>query len=129
MALLNPLNAATYTLTFPTVVTGGGTVDGLGNPTYTRSTVTVEAVLTELRPDRLTAVQDAIGVDVVGIPVKLRAEVWPDAALRQEPAKATLTYNGRSAQVVMAPIPEQNANVAAFLPSLGASVLGILSYT
>jgi hypothetical protein len=127
MALLNPSNAALTTLTFTTVGTGV-TTDDLGNTVRNQATVTVEAIVTPLQPQSLSDIQQSLGVDVAGIPVKVRCESWPDGVGTQSPATCTLTYNDRNARITLSPLRAQNPHAAALGLGVGVSSQGILTY-
>jgi hypothetical protein len=126
--MLNPLNARTYTLSFSVLSSATGSTDALGNPTYSTTTVTVEALLSKLGPKQLQDLQQQIGVDNAVMGFKVRAAEWPDEVRRMQPAIATLTYNGRAARLVLAPIAAPNDNVVAASIDLGESAQGLLTY-
>jgi hypothetical protein len=127
MTLLNPLNAPLTTLTFTRLATVGSTTDTLGNPIATSATATVQAVITPLQPARLADLAPIVGVDGVGIPVKVRAASWP-AGVGAGVAVASLTYNGRSATIKLAPIKEMSGPAQRVAPGLGVSAEGVLVY-
>lgn len=128
MALLNPARAPLTTLTFTRLSAVGTGVDALGNAIATSTTVTVQAIVTPLGTARLADLAPLVGVDGVGIPVKVRVEAWP-AGVGAGVAVASLTYNGRPAIIRLAPIREASATAKQFAPRLGSSAEGVLVYS
>ena len=127
MALLNPSNATLTTLTFTRLATTGSTTDALGNPVQTQQTVTVQAIVTPLNPARLADLAPIVGVDGVGIPVRVRVAAWPNA-VGANVAIASLTYNGRDASIKLAPIKEASLPAQRVASGLGVAAEGVLTY-
>jgi len=128
MALLNPSGASLTTLTFTALATAGSTTDDLGNPRPGSRVVTVAAVVTPLALARIADLTAAVGVHSGAIPVKVRVQAWPNEVRAQQPAVASLTYNGRAASIHLATIREQNPHAAALTPEIGQSCEGLLVY-
>jgi len=127
--MLNPANAKTYTLSFTALGGVSNAVDELGNPEQSERVVKVEAIVSPLSVARLADLAPAAGVDGGGIPVKVRVSSCPDAVRAQQPAVASLTYNGRPATIRLATIREQNPVAAVMAPEIGQSCEGILYYS
>jgi hypothetical protein len=128
MDLLNPSNATLTTLTFTALSTITTTLDALGNPVQTQQTVTVQAIVTPLNPARLADLAPIVGVDGVGIPVKVRVQSWPNA-VGANVAIASLTYNGREASIRLAPIKEASIPAQRVASGLGVAAEGVLVYS
>ena len=122
--MLNPTNAALTTITFQ-VASAGTTTDDLGNPVPNRGTATVEAILTPLRPSDLQWVAAAVGVEPIGIPVKVRAYSYPAELPRLKKITGSLEYAGQPALVDMV-IGAVNPHVIGLGLALGQSCYGVL---
>jgi hypothetical protein len=128
MALLNPYGAVPVTLSFTRLSTIGGTVDEFGNAVLTETIATAQAIVTPLGAARLSDLAPIVGVEGTGIPVKVRVAAWP-AGVGTGAAVASLTYNGRSATIRLAPIREANVSANRVLKGLGISCEGVLTYS
>ena len=131
MALLNPANAVPVTLTF-TVAGTGTTTDDLGNPIPNETTAPTQVIMTPLGASSLQQVQQSLGTERQGRPVKLRCQSstgkWPAAVPRGVLVEAKTTYAGRPATVALV-LDEPNPHVVGLglLPGLGQSAMGLLS--
>ena len=131
MTILNPANAVPVTLTF-TVAGTGTTTDDLGNPIPNETTVSTQVIMTPLGASSLQQVQQSLGTERQGRPVKLRCQSstgkWPAAVPRGVLVEAKTTYAGRPATVALV-LDEPNPHVAGLglLPGLGQSAMGLLS--
>lgn len=128
---LNPLNAPLTTLTF-TVASGGLVPDSLGNLVPGQTAIAVPVILTELSPNNLGQVQESLGTNQVGIPVKVRAATadgtFPTGIPRGILCEATLTYAGFPARLaLMVARPNPHATGAGLVPLVGQSAMGLLS--
>lgn len=129
---INPGNATPITLSFA-VATGSATTDALGNPVRSSSTVTAAAFVTPLSTAKLQQVQAGLGVDRMGIPVKVRCKsstgLFPSSLTRGKLLEPTCTYGGRPARIAMV-IGEPPSTLAGMglLTQLGQSVEGLLTY-
>ena len=131
MALLNPANAVPVTLTF-TVAGSGTTTDDLGNPIPNESVVPTQVIMTPMGASSLQQIQQSLGTERQGRPVKLRCQSatgqWPAAVPRGVLVEANTTYAGRTATVALV-LDEPNPHVVGLglLPGLGQSAMGLLS--
>ena len=129
---LNPGNATPIPLTFTIAGTTAST-DGLGNPTLSTSTVVVSCIVTPLGLANLQQVQQSLGADRSGEPVKVRVATapgtFPATLTRGKVLEATCTYGGRAA-IVALKIGSVNPHVAGMglLGSLGQSVNGLVTW-
>ena len=131
MALLNPANAVPVTLTF-TVAGSGTTTDDLGNPIPNESVVPTQVIMTPMGASSLQQIQQSLGTERQGRPVKLRCKSatgqWPAAVPRGVLVEGRTTYAGRPATVALV-LDAPNPHVAGMglLPGLGQSAMGLLS--
>ena len=131
MALLNPANAVPVTMIF-TVAGTGTTTDDLGNQVPNEATASTQAIMTPLGASSLQQVQQSLGTERQGRPVKLRCQSstgqWPAAVPRGVVVEAKTTYAGRPATVALV-LDEPNPHVVGLglLPGLGQSAMGLLS--
>ena len=129
---LNPGNATPIALTFKIAGTTAST-DTLGNPTLSTSTVVVSCFVTPLSISNLQQVQQSLGADRSGEPVKVRVAAgdgtFPAALTRGKVLEATCTYGGRAA-IVALKIGGANPQVAGvgLLAKLGQSVYGLVTW-